>query len=378
MMRCPWCGSPVMLRGDWWECGYCGDSGALPRSFPEQNVTCAISPVGQIDLFESWENLKNALSILVPNQDAALQLLLGKVMLYEISVGFRQRAVSFEMQSMRVLEQFLKDTPKLCAENSADILLSNVQNGIVFAQEAELSAETCGTFWTLLISHLTQEQFYNREADGLSEFLSELASVYAYFSTNAREQAEAAWKRGEILREAFDRHWQEKTLLHPDVMRAKMLLAQGEFPANEDICRDILVAGFPEEVEDYTPEILEYLGWDEILEEVLERDTPKGIRMWRTLLDAAKLPLAANRETAEKLLLNWDVLSADAPSTAEAFISSLEEECFAKQIFQNDFAKGLQYNLLRICREYHRLDLEQHCRDLMQASSYTDPAESQN
>ncbi|WP_281692430.1 hypothetical protein [Agathobaculum desmolans] len=163
-----------------------------------------------------------------------------------------------------------------------------------------------------------------------------------------------------------------------DVMRAKMLLAQGEFPANEDICRDILVAGFPEEVEDYTPEILEYLGWDEILEEVLERDTPKGIRMWRTLPDAAKLPLAANREAAEKLLLNWDVLSADAPSTAEAFISSLEEECFAKQIFQNDFAKGLQYNLLRICREYHRLDLEQHCRDLMQASSYTDPAESQN
>lgn len=91
-----------------------------------------------------------------------------------------------------------------------------------------------------------------------------------------------------------------------------------------------------------------------------------------------KARLAGVLHPVVDIVANWDVLSADAPSTAEAFISSLEEECFAKQIFQNDFAKGLQYNLLRICREYHRLDLEQHCRDLMQASSYTDPAESQN
>ena len=30
-MRCPYCGSPVMIRGRYWECGYCGDSGRLKR-----------------------------------------------------------------------------------------------------------------------------------------------------------------------------------------------------------------------------------------------------------------------------------------------------------------------------------------------------------
>ena len=31
-MRCPWCGSPVMIRGSSWECGWCGDSGRLKRT----------------------------------------------------------------------------------------------------------------------------------------------------------------------------------------------------------------------------------------------------------------------------------------------------------------------------------------------------------
>ena len=30
--RCPHCGSPVMIRGNWWECGWCGDSGYLASS----------------------------------------------------------------------------------------------------------------------------------------------------------------------------------------------------------------------------------------------------------------------------------------------------------------------------------------------------------
>ena len=30
-MRCPTCGSPVMVRKNSWECGYCCDCGNLPR-----------------------------------------------------------------------------------------------------------------------------------------------------------------------------------------------------------------------------------------------------------------------------------------------------------------------------------------------------------
>lgn len=41
------------------------------------------------------------------------------------------------------------------------------------------------------------------------------------------------------LEEAFNTYWQNKVLLHPDVERAKRLLAQGKFPDYEDICREI-------------------------------------------------------------------------------------------------------------------------------------------
>ena len=42
-MRCPHCGSPVMVRGRQWECGWCGDSGFLarppePREAPDSGL----------------------------------------------------------------------------------------------------------------------------------------------------------------------------------------------------------------------------------------------------------------------------------------------------------------------------------------------------
>lgn len=35
-IRCPNCGSPVMVRGNRWECGYCGDFGALSSLHPSE------------------------------------------------------------------------------------------------------------------------------------------------------------------------------------------------------------------------------------------------------------------------------------------------------------------------------------------------------
>jgi len=31
-IQCPNCGSPATLYSDFWECGYCGDSGEIKRS----------------------------------------------------------------------------------------------------------------------------------------------------------------------------------------------------------------------------------------------------------------------------------------------------------------------------------------------------------
>ena len=37
-IRCPHCGSPVMIRGSRWECGWCGDFGALSSLHPSERA----------------------------------------------------------------------------------------------------------------------------------------------------------------------------------------------------------------------------------------------------------------------------------------------------------------------------------------------------
>ena len=37
-IRCPHCGSPVMVRGNHWECGWCGDFGSTSSLFPSEQA----------------------------------------------------------------------------------------------------------------------------------------------------------------------------------------------------------------------------------------------------------------------------------------------------------------------------------------------------
>ena len=37
-IRCPHCGSPVMVRGRWWECDYCGDFGSISSLQPSEKA----------------------------------------------------------------------------------------------------------------------------------------------------------------------------------------------------------------------------------------------------------------------------------------------------------------------------------------------------
>ena len=37
-IRCPYCGSPVMIRGSQWECGWCGDFGSISSFHPSEKA----------------------------------------------------------------------------------------------------------------------------------------------------------------------------------------------------------------------------------------------------------------------------------------------------------------------------------------------------
>ena len=369
-MRCPWCGSPVMIRGSQWECGWCGDSGSLKRTPLQQpEITLTLSFVYHVDLPETWNDLKKALGQLAP-KNPVLSQLLGKVLLHNISTGIQNARALPDEKKAEELRTFLTTTTDLNLGENAEEIMRDAKRGVLFREEAALSETDCGTFWTELLSTRPVEDYYNRvDPDGLFDLLSELSSAYAYFGGKKDEEMGEAQDYQNALEEAYHTHWQNKVLLHPDAERAERLLAQGEFPDYEDICREILLVEYPEEVPHETAEDFDELSWNDILNDVFASNMAKGIQMWRRLLDIAEPALKTDAKTAEKLLPDWDWL--DSPSHNQVLLlTALDDERFASQLFESASIGRLQYDVLNACRDCGQEKLEQHCLELALKNPY--------
>ena len=368
-MRCPWCGSPVMIRGSSWECGWCGDFGSLQRTPAKKSpntaqITLTLSFVYHVDLPETWSDLKKALRQIAPN-NTSLSQLLGKVLLHHISAGIQHAGALPDEKKAEELRTFLHNTLDLNLGESAEEIMRDVKRGVLFREEAALSETDCGTFWTELLATRPVEDYYNHvDPDGLFELFSELSSAYAYFGGKKDEEMGEAQDYQNALEEAYHTHWQNKVLLHPDVERAKRLLAQGKFPDYEDICREILLVEYPEEVPHETAEDFDELSWNRILDDVFADDPEKGMEMWRRLLDIAEPSLKTDAKTAEKLLLDWDWLESPTDDQALPLLVALDDERFVSQLFESAFLDRLQFNVLEICRDCGEETLARHCMDL--------------
>ena len=374
-MRCPWCGSPVMIRGSSWECGWCGDFGSLQRTPAKKSqntaqITLTLSLVYHVDLPETWSDLKKALNQIAPGQ-IALPQLLGKVLLHHISAGIQHAGALPDEKKAEELRTFLHNTLDLNLGESADEIMRDVKRGVLFREEAALSETDCGTFWTELLSTRPVEDYYNRvDLDGLFELFSELSSAYAYFGGKKDEEMGEAQDYQNTLEEAYNTHWQNKVLLHPDVERAKRLLTQGKFPDYEDICREILLIEYPEEVPHETAEDFDELSWERVLDDVFADDPEKGMEMWRRLLDIAEPSLKTDAKTAEKLLPDWNWLDSPTDDQALPLLVALDDERFVSQLFESAFLDRLQFNVLEICRDCGEETLARHCMDLALKNPY--------
>ena len=368
-MRCPWCGSPVMIRGSSWECGWCGDFGSLQRTPAKKSqntaqITLTLSFVYHVDLPETWSDLKKALNQIAPGQ-IALPQLLGKVLLHHISAGIQHAGALPDEKKAEELRTFLHNTLDLNLGENAEEIMRDAKRGVLFCEEAALSETDCGTFWTELLATRPVEDYYNRvDPDGLFELFSELSSAYAYFCGKKDEEMGEAQDYRNALEEAYHTHWQNKVLLHPDVERAKRLLAQGKFPNYEDICREILLVEYPEEVPHETAEDFDELSWKRILDNVFADDPEKGMEMWCRLLDIAEPSLKTNAQTAEKLLPDWDWLESPTDDQALPLLVALDDERFVSQLFESAYLDRLQFNVLEICRDCGEETLARHCMDL--------------
>ena len=365
-MRCPWCGSPVMIRGSSWECGWCGDSGMLKRTPVQQptQITLTLSFVYHVDLPETWTRLKKALGQLAP-KNTLLSQLLGKVLLHNISTGIQNARALPDEKKAEELRTFLTTTTDLNLGENAEEIMRDAKRGVLFRKEAALSETDCGTFWTELLSTRPVEDYYNHvDPDGLFELFSELSSAYTYFGGKKDEEMGEAQDYRNTLEEAYHTHWQNKVLLHPDVERAKRLLAQGKFPDYEDICREILLVEYPEEVPHETAEDFDELSWERVLDDVFADDPEKGMEMWRRLLDIAEPSLKTDAKTAEKLLPDWDWLDSPTDDQALPLLVALDDERFVSQLFESAYLDRLQFNVLEICRDCGEETLARHCMDL--------------
>ena len=361
-----------MIHGSYWECGWCGDSGRLKRTPVQQpaQITLALSFVYHVDLPETWNDLRKALNQIAPN-NTSLSQRLGKVLLHHISVGIQHAGALPDEKKAEELRSFLHNTNDLNLGESAEEIMRDAKKGVLFCEEAALSETDCGTFWTELLSTRPVEDYYNRvDPDGLFELFSELSSAYAYFGGKKDEEMGEAQDYQNALEEAYNTHWQNKVLLHPDVERAKRLLAQGKFPDYEDICREILLVEYPEEVSHESAEDFGELSWDYILDDVFASNTAKGIQMWRRLLDIAEPSLKTDAKTAEKLLPDWDWLDSPSHDQVLLLLTALDDERFASQLFESASIGRLQYDVLNACRDCGQEKQGQHCLELALKNPY--------
>ena len=380
-MDCPWCGSTVEICGDSWECGWCGDFGwcvdieslqgtPTKKSANTAEITLTLSLVYHVDLPETWNDLKKALDQLAPN-NTHLSQLLGKVLLHNISTGIQHAGALPDEKKAEELRTFLHTTADLNLGESAEEIMRDAKRGVLFREEAALSENECGTFWAELLSTRPVEDYYNQiDPDGLFELFSELSSAYAYFGGKKDEEMGKAQDYRNTLEEAYHTHWQNNVLLHPDVERAKRLLAEGTFPQGEDICREILLVEYSEEVPHETAEDFDELSWESILDDVFASNTAKGIQMWRSLLNIAEPSLKTDAKTAEKLLPDWDWLDSPSHDQVLLLLTALDDERFASQLFESASIGRLQYDVLNACRDCGQEKLGQHCLELALKNPY--------
>ena len=153
-----------------------------------------------------------------------------------------------------------------------------------------------------------------------------------------------------------------------DSERAKRLLAAGDFPEDEDICREVLAGAYPEEIEEFD-ESGRSPCWN-ILYDIFECAPEKAIEMWRYLLDIAGDLLKTDPETAEELLPDWDLFDPPDEYAIKPLFDVLSDERFAEQIFGSAYVGSLQPDILRVCFDNGAEELGRRCLSIALANPH--------
>lgn len=294
-MRCPWCGSPVTIRGNRWECGRCGDFGEIQRR-KNRNLQKApeASENGEeldVDSLAIWEKLKKAMGKALPGRAEFLLPDLARTIVCQVRRALDSRLTPLpqcKQEKLGGLLHVLGTSAQL--PELEQILRGDDWQTSIFQVKGRLNTEFCGTFWQNFLPHRDAIDY----PEGMDELFENLSRIYAYYAD--REY----WQCKEALWTAFEHHWCQKKFFTPDAEGAKTRLRYDDISRFEDDCRDILVSEFPDYFKGYSLEDMENLSWDFALRECLYSDPPQAVEMWRALLDAAGPRLWDNPQVSAK------------------------------------------------------------------------------
>lgn len=354
-MSCPSCGSPVLIRGDQWECGWCGNYGRLA---PPEEAAPAPDPLD--DVAHAVNTLREGMPDLPPEEAHRTAWSLAA---YGMSQALCAPAAR-SRQNLRRLKAICRHAPCCTAE---EVLTAAQRGRPLFADQFLLTPEALGTFWVQLLPKLPQYLPHHLWPQPVWLLTEGLSQVETFFTG---QDADAL---ADQFRRVFARHWQQFPLRHPDRDALTDAVRRWDFSENEWACRDLLVAAFPEAVRPWSRDELLEMDTMELVLHLARRDPATAIQMMRLLLDTAEDHL--QEEAPAEHLLGWcfyDLLLDEKVLTL--LIPQLEQDPrLARQLFGSAYVDLPQEEILDTCRRMGRTALAQTLQEILDQNPAASP-----
>ena len=386
-MKCPSCGAPnVILHKNIWECGWCGDSGPIPRRILEQRRAVR-------EKQEAWwqeaaatarwaaQTITESAAELLPGRKDAKSLA-WKAILCQVSAGLiesglwngtwgdkAEQAVSGRIfYPYRALANDLADISGI--SNSATIEKAVRTRKPLFQPEGQLTDKVCGEFWELLIGQLPP---YDKEEPSMQDgdlytnrgfgvgnaaehaiekilcSLLPLASLFAGDEGDTRDNRYLGY---------FTTHW-------------KRLRGEKVDPMDyDDSAVARIVAQFPELKNEYKIEDLFNMSGLELLEEIYRTDPQRAISMWRSL-PQKQAPLQDDYLSEDFFYVMgflWKDEDCDEDALTPLLDAVQQDDTLAEMVFRSHYVCTLHLYLIQAALEQRKTELAEHLYALLQSN----------
>lgn len=359
-IRCPHCGSPATLRGNRWECGWCGDFGAISSLRPSHRATASHStPAGLRALEYGVHSILEGMQACLEERDVTNSEAFH-LALYAMTHGMISAAVP-NQNCFPLAQAFLRTYP-VCTFSEFQKWVSS---GIpAFSSDFLLSKKELGAFWQKLLPQLPHYDGYNAWPQWLYQIFDGWSQVEGIFlGVDSQDLMEN-------MQDLLNTHWRTYGIIHPNRKALEDAVRRWDLEENEWACRDLLIASFPEAVRNFPPEALLEMDTMDLMLTVSGRSPQTALKMMKLLLNTAQSNLD-NPEVAQQLLGNDFYDLCMDPQFQPILLAELKkDEILAHQLFQSAYVGAPQESILEACDFYGELSLKQRLYSLLVQNPY--------